>query len=462
MNNRWLNDLRRKMEDHEEDVPDRLWEDIRNELFNEDKADDIAGFVPADIKAQRKTSDAQVKPLVYRLAGIAAAIAVLIIIGKKLFDLAADQHTVQENISAKTISVSKSIERQKGMRPSGEYVNRNVAGSPGAVAETITDRTGLLSSNILIGEISGNGRLAGDIQTKVPRHEIKDEALNEEIPAMPKNNGAVADNSQPTEAENPDLFPEREVEPEEKIASPEKAKLASQRRKKTWMLGMLTGNASLGAAEKFPGYASLNGSTMSIDDQIWTAGYDDNPLMEVLLANQDKEVEARVKHKVPVTLGLSVYYGLGKRWGISTGINYTKLSTELYTGSASDFIKSDQSVHYVGIPVQVNYNVIKKGNFTGYVTGGALVEKAVAGSIKTKYIIDNKIKDEVKENLEAKPVQFSVNSAIGLQLKVINNLGIYAEPGIGYHFKDNSQLNTIYKDKPLNFNIKFGVRILID
>lgn len=33
MNNQWLNDLHRKMEDHEEDVPDGLWEDIKDELF---------------------------------------------------------------------------------------------------------------------------------------------------------------------------------------------------------------------------------------------------------------------------------------------------------------------------------------------------------------------------------------------------------------------------------------------
>jgi hypothetical protein len=119
-------------------------------------------------------------------------------------------------------------------------------------------------------------------------------------------------------------------------------------------------------------------------------------------------------------------------------------------------------VHYIGVPVQVNYNVIQKGPFTGYVTAGALIEKTVGGSVKTKYVVNDKVTGEVTEKLESKPFQFSVNSAVGLQLKVANKIGVYAEPGIGYHFKDNSSLNTIYKEKPLNFNMNFGVRLLID
>lgn len=72
------------------------------------------------------------------------------------------------------------------------------------------------------------------------------------------------------------------------------------------------------------------------------------------------------------------------------------------------------------------------------------------------------VKENTTEKIEEKPFQFSVNSAVGVQYKIISKVGLYAEPGVGYHFKDNSSLNTIYKEKPLNFNVKFGIRILID
>ncbi len=134
--------------------------------------------------------------------------------------------------------------------------------------------------------------------------------------------------------------------------------------------------------------------------------------------------------------------------GIGTGLNYTKLSSELHSGTDNNYIKGDQSVHYLGIPVQVNYNVIRKGRFTGYVTGGALVEKPIAGNITTTYVVDDEVKETSKENLSHKPFQFSVNTAVGLQLKIIDKLGVYAEPGIGYHFKDETAPNTIYKENP--------------
>jgi hypothetical protein len=95
-----------------------------------------------------------------------------------------------------------------------------------------------------------------------------------------------------------------------------KEKTAKLHQKKSWMLSMLTGNASSNSAEQqFPGYASIDGKPMNIE-QVWSATeYEEDPLTEILLANQSKPVEARIRHKVPVTLGLSVYYNLGKRWG---------------------------------------------------------------------------------------------------------------------------------------------------
>lgn len=221
---------------------------------------------------------------------------------------------------------------------------------------------------------------------------------------------------------------------------------------------MLTGNASSGAAEQFPGYATAMGKPMGLSE-VYANG---NPFVEVVMANQKKDVEARVRHKTPVSFGLSMYYNLGKKWGIGTGINYTKLSSEIHSGSETNYVKTDQSVHYLGIPVQVNYNVVKKGRFTGYITAGALAEKAVSGKQKTQFVVDREVKDEFTEKIDVKPLQFSVSSAVGVQMKILDHIGIYAEPGVGYHFKDNSDVNTIYQEKPLNFNVKFGIRIQID
>ena len=90
MSDEWLNDLRRKMEDHTEDVPDGLWRNIRDELFEEEKGKNIIpGLINDDLKAQARAAETvSPKPLWYRTGGVAAAVAVFFILGWLIgFDL---------------------------------------------------------------------------------------------------------------------------------------------------------------------------------------------------------------------------------------------------------------------------------------------------------------------------------------------------------------------------------------
>lgn len=466
MSNQWLNDMRRKMEDHTDDVPEGLWDNIKDDLFSEDDNDKIAALpiIGNDLKAKDKnTSTFTSKKIVYRISAVAAVIA-MFFIGGKIFDF----YNNEEGNSPKIASSKKG---NKVESASHSFENKN-----------LQKRTNDLIDNDLFKENSTSNNITSNkISTKNSFNEIlnnHNEILKNGINHLGNQNQNTATdlinhNNQIAQQENVIVDNDQSIndikEPisqekkdfKDKFESIQKQKIAKKQSKKPWMLSLLTGNTSGSSSEQFPGYATISGSPMNVGDMFY-ASNDGDPFVQVVLANQNKEVEARIRHKVPVTLGVSMYYSLGKKWGIGTGINYTKLSSELRSGSDANLIKSDQSVHYIGVPVQVNYNVIKKGAFTGYVTAGAIVEKAVAGGVTTKYIVNNEVKEEKKEGLEAKPVQFSVNSGVGLQLKIVNKIGIYAEPGIGYHFKDDSSLNTIYKEKPLNFNVKFGIRLLLD
>ena len=46
-------------------------------------------------------------------------------------------------------------------------------------------------------------------------------------------------------------------------------------------------------------------------------------------------------------------------------------------------------------------------------------------------------------------------------VKITEKLGIYAEPGVVYYFDDGSNVNTIRKEHPFNFNIQLGVRFTL-
>lgn len=468
MSNEWLNSLRSRMEDHEEDVPDGLWDEVSNELFSEKEENTtIAGFAPeanavepkGDVGKNKKS-----RSLFYRIGGIAAAIALLFLMLKISFSGSEDA----QKLSQKKTDIKK--------EPNNLSAFENIENKSDSEEEEKHREDISLAQNILktfipesvLKQKKPGNYLEENKGDMTSRSEInivadKEEGSHDEskvAQTLPSSKESV---SEPAKNQKVGEVVFKEEKPVEKYADLSKNKTVKSQKDKSWMLSMLTGNASTsGAEQQFPGYASMSGKPMNIE-QVWsTSVYDDNPLTAILLANQSQPVEARIRHKVPVTFGLSLYYNLGKKWGIGTGLNYTKLSSELHSGTDTNYIKGDQSVHYLGIPVQVNYNVIQKGRFTGYVTGGALVEKPIAGTITTTYVVDDEIKETSKERLENKPLQFSVSTAVGLQLKIIDKLGVYAEPGIGYHFKDETAPNTIYKEKPLQFNVKFGLRLLLD
>lgn len=449
MSNQWLNDMRNKMEDHAEDIPDGLWDDIKDELFNETDKNII---VPInDLKAQSKNFPKNnVKNLWYRVTGIAASIAVFFIGGRELL-----RQYYKKEASQPIVNTVKKQEEKYSNTEVDNIVGKENLYKNYADKDLIISNKNAATKNIVSLHVFNKNLNAFKINISENQSAAN---LIKQFEDVIKDALIVENQSDNKVDEIDEIFSKEKKKPNEDL------KLAKKDSKKSWMLSMLTGNASKNSVEQFPGYATLNGATMSISDEIWTAGYEDNPLMDILLGNQDQQIDAKIRHKVPVTFGLSVFRNLdkNKKWGIGTGINYTKLATELQSGSNSYFIKSDQTIHYLGIPVQINYNVVNKGRFTGYITAGGLVEKAIAGNIKTKYIVNNEIKEETTENINKKPLQLSVNSALGVQFKVVDKIGIYAEPGIGYHFKDNSSFSTIYNDKPLNFNLKFGIRLLID
>lgn len=451
----WFNDLRRKMEDHTEEVPDGLWDDIRDELFGEDNTKKVVGIT--DLKASQKAfSKINYKTIFYWAGGIAAAMALFFVVDT-LIDFSGEKDPLHaSNYSSNT---NKIYNGYKKTLPGSaqELSNRKQK----QIAENLIKEKRDLNKNIIENIFGAKKKKTSDfwnIFLEENKENKTKEILDNNIMilAQKQNKGAIEGDIEGGKYER---LTKEDKERKEKLEE-EKIKL-SNKIKKTWMLGVLSGNTSSNTIDQFLGYATLNGTALSLPD-VWSTEYGEDPLMAILIANQDKKVDAKIKHETPITFGVSVYRGLGKKWGITTGVNYTKLSAELTTGSESNFISSVQNIHYVGIPVQVNYNVIEKEAFTGYVSVGGAVEKLVSGNIRTKYIVDEVIKEDTKEKIDEKPVQVSLNTSVGVQLKIAKSFGLYAEPGVSYHFKDNSTLNTIYKEKPLNFNVKFGVRVLLD
>lgn len=184
----------------------------------------------------------------------------------------------------------------------------------------------------------------------------------------------------------------------------------------------------------------------------------DNPMLAILLFSRGQDMEIHIDHKQPIREGVSFSYKLNKRVSLESGLSYTILSSDLKQGSKNHYFTGKQTLHYIGLPLNVKYSIISWKQLDLYASAGALIEQRIKGKVEKKYFIDNKAEKTERENIASKPLQLSANIGAGLQYNLSPTIGIYAEPGLSYYVDDNSSIQTIYKEKPLNFNLNLGIR----
>ena len=160
--------------------------------------------------------------------------------------------------------------------------------------------------------------------------------------------------------------------------------------------------------------------------------------------------KGEAKHHAPVSVGLQVAFGIAPRLSLSTGFVYTRTSSDFYPYAPHNNYNVHQVLHYVGIPVGLNYELWKSGGFHAYVMAGA----------EADYNVKNDTEEEgvKKENAKRDRVQLSGKASLGAQYDITPHVGLYIEPGAKYYFDNGSEIDNTFKDKKLNFNFQFGLR----
>lgn len=189
------------------------------------------------------------------------------------------------------------------------------------------------------------------------------------------------------------------------------------------------------------------------------ANWKDDPYMGMLVTNKGHLADRRVRHRLPVHAGASIAYRINDRVSVETGVAYSYLSADIHEGSDSYYFAGEQSLHYVGIPVGVRVRAMSWKNFDIYVGAGFEADKCVSGTLKKSYVINGQTRDDGHESISIRPLQWSVNAGAGVQYNISSMVGIYAEPGLSYYFDNGSNIETIYSEKPLNFNLNIGLRV---
>lgn len=185
------------------------------------------------------------------------------------------------------------------------------------------------------------------------------------------------------------------------------------------------------------------------DKNIKIASFFDERYMAMIPTS---DLYEKTKHHQPISVGMQVGFHLFPKLKLSTGLVYTKVCSDFISGVSDTRTVSTQDLHYIGIPLNLSYSVWEYKGLHTYVTAGG--EGAV--NIKNHTETDGEVKESKRDKM-----QWSTNASVGIQYDFIPQLGVYVEPGMKYYFDNGSQIENIFKDKKLNFNIQFGLRFNI-
>lgn len=235
---------------------------------------------------------------------------------------------------------------------------------------------------------------------------------------------------------------------------------ARARRSGGFSAGIVAGGAVGGNTSGSKPTAMVMGANPLAAGVTKTDWIDKDSKASAIVYNQP-EVQEEYSHKIPVKVGLTARYNITGRLGVETGLTYSILSSSVKIGNSEtgkNWSTGSQTLHYLGIPLNISFNILNSRYVNIYVTGGGMMEKSISGSIKTDEYVDGKFARTLTTNISPKGLQWSVNAAAGIQVNILPQLGFFVEPGVSHHFKNGSRVRTIYTDKPTDFSLGFGLR----
>lgn len=209
----------------------------------------------------------------------------------------------------------------------------------------------------------------------------------------------------------------------------------------------------------------MAGSTLVQDDFIVAGTGPSDPSEgdgsygDILDLNQGMDVETKKHYKLPIRAGIRMSIPLTNALSVESGITYTLLSSSVESGSDENYYRTEQTLHYVGVPLKLRYKLWNSRRVGIYVSGGGMVEKCISGKAKTKFIIGGNRNSVEEQKVSEKPLQFSTTFSAGIEANIARNISLFIEPGASYYIDNHSSVDNVYKDKPFNFDLNMGIRI---
>lgn len=454
MNNDWTDRLRDRMADYEMPVGDELWANIEQSLAQD------------EVFANKNdhSNHGVARSVVMRRFSIAASIAALLAGGAYVYFHPWNEVAENEVAAIFDKGPKTFIDKRKTTVPkdSQAAISDNSQKSISANGQNAMSKDGLQTlseggqtrNNILaqsnsVELVSSESALSLDLDTQSSARSVneKSETVPSSRSSRKVNSLITSEGDVMSSAQNGRRTVLAQSSMDEELGRKDKhhrGGLKLQLYGENGFIGKTSGGNSPVLMSSMP-----SSDPVYYDKNIKIANFFDERYMAMIPTS---DLYEETKHHQPISVGMQVGFHLLPKLKLSTGLVYTKVSSDFISGVYDTRTVSTQDLHYIGIPLNLSYSVWEYKGLHTYVTAGG--EGAV--NIKNHTETDGEVKESKRDKM-----QWSTNASVGIQYDFIPQLGVYVEPGMKYYFDNGSQIENIFKDKKLNFNIQFGLRFNI-
>lgn len=146
-------------------------------------------------------------------------------------------------------------------------------------------------------------------------------------------------------------------------------------------------------------------------------------------------------HFMPFGATVLVSFNFERNLALSTGLAYTMLYSRAQEQGGGDIMK--QYVHYVGIPVTLDWHFFNRSGFSLYSRLGGRMDICAGARFGN-------------EKMQEKPLQWTLSASVGTNYNFNRTIGLFIQPELDWYITQTS-LKTIRSQNPVNATLRIGL-----
>ena len=164
-------------------------------------------------------------------------------------------------------------------------------------------------------------------------------------------------------------------------------------------------------------------------------------------------------HRMPLTIGLTVSHSLSQHWQVGVGLRYTRLSSETRIGYQEAYLRREQTVQQLDIPVSLAWQHPLSRRLSIYAAATATLHLPLRSTVESAYVLKSTIVTEQTTQHIHPGTQWSVGMGLGLQYTLVPHVSLFAEPTLQHYFSNGSGISTWNTEHPLVLTLPVGLRV---